>query len=250
MSEAIPAVVWISPDTDPAGKSTGEFARRLAPRVNVSPMELDVWSLDAGAPYDIGVEVAAVRALADGAGLDRFHVFGFSAGGTVALAAALAMPDRILSVAVLEPATIGEDAWHPVEASWQAELRRIRALPADARMPDFRRLLMRPGAEPPPSRRASAVWTPQDEMLEDMLEHPGFVSSDLASVAQPALVVIGGQSNPRWNLLADRLAHVMPDARTEVFPGLSHFTPPYREQPARFEDVLVRFWTQASGQPG
>jgi pimeloyl-ACP methyl ester carboxylesterase len=246
VSAAIPPVVWISPDTDPPGKATGEFARRLAPRVDVSPVELAAWGLDAGSPYDMGVEVEAVQALVDAASLDRFHVFGFSAGGTVALAAALAMPDRILSVSVLEPATIGDDAWHPAEAAWQAEMRRIRALPADARMDPFRRLVMRPGLEPPPSRRVSSVWTPQDEMLEDMIERTGFVSSDLASFRGPALIVIGGDSNPRWRLMADRLVDVMPDACVKEFPSLSHFTPPYREQPEAFQEVMLGFWAQTS----
>jgi pimeloyl-ACP methyl ester carboxylesterase len=86
-------------------------------------------------------------------------------------------------------------------------------------------------------------------MLEDMLEHPGFVSSDLAAVRQPALIVIGGQSNPRWSVLGGRLVEVMPDARVEVFPELSHFTPPYRERPEAFEEILLRFWTQASSPP-
>jgi pimeloyl-ACP methyl ester carboxylesterase len=246
---AIPPVVWISPDTAPQGKSTGEFARRLAPRVNVSLVELAVWGLDACARYDMDVEVAAVQALVDAAAVDRFHLFGFSAGGSVALATALAMPDRVLSVAVLEPASIGDDAWNPAEAAWQAELSRIRTLPADSCMPDFRRLLMRPGLEPPPSRRSSGAWTSQAEKLEDMLERPGFASSDLAAFRGPALIVIGGQSNPRWSLLADHLVDVMPDARVAVFPTLSHFTPPYREQPEAFEQLLLPFWTQASSLP-
>jgi esterase len=244
---ALPPVVWISPDTDPQGKATGEFAMRLAPRVQMSLVELAVWSLDARPSYDMDVEVGAVRALVDRAGFDRFHVFGFSAGGTVALASALAMPDRVLSVAVLEPATIGSDAWDPAEASWQAEMTRIRALPADARMDPFRRLLMRPGLDPPPSRRAGGwAWTAQDEMLEDMLERPGFASSELAGFQGPALIVIGGQSSPRWSVMARRLVDVMPDARVEVFEELSHFTPPYREQPEAFEEIMLGFWTQAT----
>jgi pimeloyl-ACP methyl ester carboxylesterase len=248
---SIPPVVWVSPDTDPWGKATGEFARRLAPRVDMSLAELAVWGLDRAARYDMGVEVEAVRALADRAGWDGFHVFGFSAGGTVALATALAMPDRILSVAMLEPATIGDDAWHPAEAAWQAEMGRIRALPADERMDPFRRLLMRPGLEPPPSRRAGGgVWTAQDDMLEDMIERTGFVSSDVAAFRGPVLIVIGGESSPRWRLMADRLVEVMPDASVEEFPGLSHFTPPYREQPQAFEELMLGFWAaQESNRP-
>jgi pimeloyl-ACP methyl ester carboxylesterase len=244
-ARVLPRVIWISPDTDPAAGSSGSFAERLGARAQVHLAELTIWRLDPRAAYGPSVETAAVERLADEAGIDRFHLFGFSAGATVALAAALAMPERVSSLALLEPAAIGSDAWHPAEAAWQSEMRRIRALPADARLEPFRRLLMRPGTDPPPPPRRAPSWTARDDLLADLMEDPGFVSSDLARIEQPALVVTGGKSNPRWSLLAARLLEVMPDVRVEVFAGLHHFTPPHRAQPATFEELLVGFWNSS-----
>ena len=42
-------------------------------------------------------------------GLSRYHLFGFSAGATVALAATLALGDAVQSLTLLEAAVIGDD---------------------------------------------------------------------------------------------------------------------------------------------
>jgi pimeloyl-ACP methyl ester carboxylesterase len=240
-------VIWISPDTDPVSRSPGRFAAQLAPHVRVEVVELRVWHLEPGAPYDSGVEVSAITDLVDVRGFDRFHLFGFSAGGTIALAAALALGERVISLTTLEPATIGADEWDPVEAEWQAEMRRSLTLPVAERGAAFRRALMKPGLAPPPETRPFDI-TPQDEMLEQMIFAPGFQSTDLSRLTEPVLTVIGGQSSPRWQLVAERLEHLLPNARTEVFAELSHFTPPHREAPEAFERLLVRFWGESESQ--
>ena len=103
-------VIWINPSgTDFAGTSVDRFAERLTGRVDVIMKGLEVWRLAPGKHYDMRVETDAVARIAKAAGPSRHHLFGFSAGGTVALAAALALRDAILSVAVLEPAYIGDD---------------------------------------------------------------------------------------------------------------------------------------------
>jgi pimeloyl-ACP methyl ester carboxylesterase len=57
------------------------------------------WSLD--------LLVEDLFAVADAAGLQRFHLVGESIGGTIALAAALAKPDRIATLTVSNGAHIG-----------------------------------------------------------------------------------------------------------------------------------------------
>jgi pimeloyl-ACP methyl ester carboxylesterase len=239
-------VVWISPDTDPAQKSSGRFAARLADRVRITLKELAVWQVDAGAHYDMQVEVDAVARAAAEARLSRYHLFGFSAGATVALAAALALGDSILSIAVLEPATIGDDDWGPIEATWRTDMAALPELTPSDRTEAFRRMLMRPGVAPPPARYPP-LWDAQDNMLlEVMLERTGFVSGDLANLGQPTLIIVGGQSHPRFQHLAERMVEVMPNAETVVFPALNHFSPPHREEPDRFEGVLLDFWSRTA----
>ena len=75
---------------------------------------LRVWGLEPCDAYDINTETAAVRRAAFDRGWRRYHLFGFSAGATVALAAALADRSAIRSIALFEPATIGDDDWSRV----------------------------------------------------------------------------------------------------------------------------------------
>ena len=89
-------VIWINPSgTDFAGTSVSSFAQTLSDRAGLTFKGLEVWSVAPGEPYSMRVEVDAVAGAAAAAGLDRYHLFGFSAGGTVALAAALALGDAI-----------------------------------------------------------------------------------------------------------------------------------------------------------
>jgi pimeloyl-ACP methyl ester carboxylesterase len=240
-------VVWINPSrTDFAGTSVSSFAERLTGRATLTLKGLEVWGVGPGEPYDMRTEVDGVAHAARAAGLNRYHLFGFSAGGTVALAAALALGDAILTVTVLEPAFIGDDDWDPVEARWRSGLSALWDLEAGERTAAFRRMLMRPGEPVPPPRAEPPAWDAHDRLLEDMLErHTGFTSDDLRAVAKPTLVITGGRSDPRWELVAARLIDVMPDARAEVFPDLHHFNAPFRAEPERLADVLTTFWDRA-----
>src|SRR5215468_3849511 len=70
------------------------------------------WSLDR--------LVADVFSVADDAGVERFHLVGESIGGTIALAAALARPDRIATLTVSNGAHVGASIQR-VEA-WRRQL--------------------------------------------------------------------------------------------------------------------------------
>jgi pimeloyl-ACP methyl ester carboxylesterase len=76
------------------------------------PSEDFAWSLD--------LLIDDVFAVADAAGLQRFHLVGESIGGTIALAAALARPDRIATLTVSNGAHLGASI-QGVEA-WRRQL--------------------------------------------------------------------------------------------------------------------------------
>jgi pimeloyl-ACP methyl ester carboxylesterase len=206
--------------------------------VDITLLELRVWGLAPGDRYGMDVEVAAV---AEAAGCGPVHLAGFSAGATVALAAALALGEAARSVLLLEPASIGDDGWDPDEAGWRA---RIGTLGTSAATDPaaFRDLLMAPGWPAPPARSFSG-WDFRDDLLGSMMTaHVGFTSSELARIAAPILLVRGGRSASQWALMARRLTAVCHDAREHVFPALHHFAPPYREQPEELSNVLLAFW--------
>jgi pimeloyl-ACP methyl ester carboxylesterase len=235
-----PRILWVNPSgTEFADTSVGRFAGRLADAADVTLLGLRVWRAQPGQAYGMPAEVDAVGAAA---GAEDVHLVGFSAGGTVALAAALALADRVRTLTVLEPAFIGDDDWDAVEAEWRSRQRAIMALPPDERIAPFRRLLMRPGLEPPPPRE-TFVWGFRDDLLERMLGgETGFASADLAAIRAPVLAIRGGRSHPRWAAVSRRLADVCPRFREQVFQELHHFTPPFRERPQELADVLVRHW--------
>jgi pimeloyl-ACP methyl ester carboxylesterase len=175
------------------------------------------------------------------------HVAGFSAGATVALAAALALGGSVLSVALLEPAFIGDDDWDPAEAEWRAAIGSLRASGSAEQIEAFRGMLIGPGETPPPAR-GPAAWDFRDDLLGTMLSaDTGFETSDLGAITAPILLVRGGRSAPRFGLVARRLIAVCPRASEHVFPALHHFAPPHREEPEALARVLLGFWGQSPG---
>ena len=236
-----PRVIWVDPTgTDFAGTAIETFADGLRDRFEVTLLGLRVWGLDPGDGYGMDVEV---RAVAEAAGGEPVHLAGFSAGATVALAAALAVGDTVRSVALLEPAFVGDDDWDPSEARWRAAIGSLRSTATAAEVERFREALMAPGVRPPPSR-GPAAWDFRDDLLGTMLAaNTGFQSSDLAAIRAPVLAVRGGQSTRRFGLVARRIQEVCPQAAEHVFPDLHHFAPPYREEPEELARVMHRFWS-------
>lgn len=208
----------------------------------ITQLGLAVWDIAPGEPYCLTTEVDAVNAVAQACGLSRYHLFGFSAGATVALAATLALGQTAQSLTLLEAAVIGDDDWHPTETAWRACLVAIRALPAEQRGQAFRQMLMWPG-EPVPALGPPPPWDARSDMLEDMLAQVGFVSSDLAAITPPVLAISGGRSHPRMQYQDERLVEVIPHARAEVFSECSHLSPPHKAEPARLAEMLLDFWT-------
>ncbi|TME20899.1 MAG: alpha/beta hydrolase, partial [Chloroflexi bacterium] len=99
--------------------------------------------------YDITMELDGINETAEDAGWDRFHLYGHSGGGAVALAYVAAHPERVLSLAVDEPAydfldsTESRGYWSEIDAAGQ--------LPAADRMPAFLKLQLGPGVALPPA---------------------------------------------------------------------------------------------------
>ncbi len=237
-------VIWITPsEVDGPQRSYERVTQSLGPSADVLLKALEVWDVDPQAPYDLQVEVEGVVRLAVHEGLDGFHLFGFSAGATVALAVALRLGEAVESVAVFEPATIGDDDWAAVERTWRTDMARVCNLfPVEARRSAFAQMMLPADAPALTAARNTSPWTTRTDLLEGMLAHVGFLSSDLAAITAPCLVITGGQSHRRFAHLAERLLTVMPNAHQAAFPDRSHLSPPMREEPARVAELLSGLW--------
>jgi pimeloyl-ACP methyl ester carboxylesterase len=220
--------------------------------VDVRLKELEVYAAAAPPPdFDLGVEVAGVDRFADAAGFDRFHLVGYSAGGASALAYAVARPDRLLSLALLEPAFAGWQDMTPEERTALEDFRPIGALPDDEMMAAFIQAQLRPGVPmpPPPPEPPPAWMATRPAGLRAFMD--AFFSSDLDLAAlrtfeQPVYFALGALSNPNYyGRMAERLAAVFPDFTLEVYAERHHFSPPHRLESGRVAAALDALWSRA-----
>ena len=219
------------------------------PSVRSLVHDLAVYEGDAPpAAYSISTEVEALDRVANAAGLDRFHVFGHSGGGAVALAYTTERGERLVSLAVDEPASDftaqGDEVY-----GWP-EFDLALALPSDEAMPAFMRLQVAPdvtlpespGGSPPPwmAKRPAGIAA-----FVAALKSHHIGEDQYARFAAPVYFSRGSRTHSRWAAMQVRLAGVFPDFTGEVFEGLHHLNPAHQAEPERVAATLSQFWERA-----
>jgi pimeloyl-ACP methyl ester carboxylesterase len=220
--------------------------------VNAIPKDLEVYARDAPPPdYAIETEIAGITATADRAGLARFHLYGHSGGGACALAFAAAHPERLLSLALDEPATdfSDEDRSHP----HHDEIAAAASQPGPEAMVAFMRLQIAPGVELPPR--------PEGRPPPWMANRPAGIRAFTQAIAEhrvdlsryeafsaPVLYTHGSSSHPRWTVMRDRLASRFPDFSSELFDGLHHLNTSHQAEPERTSALLRAVWARAEAR--
>jgi pimeloyl-ACP methyl ester carboxylesterase len=176
---------------------------------------------------------------------------GYSGGGAASLAFAAKHPERLRSLALLEPAWAGNEGLNPAEEAVWREFDRIMALQPDERMPAFVRANLAPGVEPPPLPPGPAPpWMAKRPAgLKAFIEafKVGELELDaLRRLEAPVYFALGELSNPdQYAQIAERLSRVFPDFTLEVFPERHHFDPPHRAEPDRLASSLRDIWARA-----
>jgi pimeloyl-ACP methyl ester carboxylesterase len=242
-------LIWVTPSevTGPQ-RSYERVTASLSDSADVTLKGLEVWVTDAWDGYGLHTEVQGIARLAADRRLEKFHLFGYSAGATVALGAALSLGEAVASVTVFEPATIGDDDWAREEVAWRLDMARVcNEVPVASRRAAFAQMMLPSGAAAPTVAPGAAAWTARTDLLEAMLARVGFSSGALAAIRVPCLVLTGGRSHPRFAQVASRLMQVLPQGRTSDFPDHSHLSPPMREEPAKVAELLRELWQ--SGGP-
>jgi pimeloyl-ACP methyl ester carboxylesterase len=188
----------------------------LGDRADAITKDLEVYAGDQPPPdYSLTTEAQGVLRKADARGFDRFHLVGYSGGGASSLAFAALHGERLLSLALLEPAWAGNERTPAEEALWQ-RFRELEPLPPDQFMEGFTRLQLAPGVEPPPrpdgppppwmAKRPAglrAVMAAFDNGELDL--------DALRAFRKPVYFALGGRSNPDYYArMADRLARDLP----------------------------------------
>jgi pimeloyl-ACP methyl ester carboxylesterase len=235
----------------PAGPAYRDLLAELDGEVDARPKELEVYATDAPPPaYSLDVEADGIERVADEAGFERFHLVGYSAGGASSLQYTLRRPERLLSLALLEPAFAGWGRMSAEERSHMERFQALAGLPDDEMMPAFQRLQLAPGVPlvPPPPGPPPPWMAKRPAGLRAVLR--AFFSSDmdlnaLARLEQPVYYALGGRSHPDYYArMVGRLGAVIPDFTVELFPERHHFDPPHRAEPARLAASLRSFWSR------
>lgn len=241
----------------PAERAYGRLIEALSPGVHAVAKELELYKGDDVPPgWSLDTEVAGVLREADALGWETFHLLGYSGGGAAALASAAKHPERLQSLALLEPAWAGNWDWSTAYAEHWRKFGQLEALPPEQYMPAFMRLQVRrdvvlqpPEAGPPPpwmAKRPAGIRAFMQTFKDYHLDR-----SRLAAFSKPVFFALGGLSHPDdFGEVAARLARVFfPDFHLEVFPARHHFNPPHRTEPGRLAEALRRHWASAEGRP-
>lgn len=170
------------------------------------------------APFTIRQFARDLLAFLDARGIERAHLLGFSDGGNIALAFALAHPERVgklvLNGANLNTRGVKRSVQVPIELGYRMA-RLFAGLSAKA--------------------RANA------EMLGLMVNDPNVAPEELAALTAPTLVIAGENDMIREDhtrLIAERI----PNARLAFVPG-DHFVA--AKNPAAFNREVERFLLEA-----
>jgi pimeloyl-ACP methyl ester carboxylesterase len=234
----------------PADLAYGALLEELDERVEAVAKDLEVYAGDQPPPaYGLEVEVEGILREADGRSFERFHLVGYSGGGASSLAFAAMYPERLLSLALLEPAWAGNTDLSQEELAVRAQFEEAAASEVpDHFMREFVRLQLRPGvAPPPPPQEPTPPWMGKRPAgLRAFLR--GFNNGQLGleqfrSFRQPVYFALGGKSNPDYyERMADRLARAFPNFTLERFEERHHFDPPHRLEAQRLAASLVSLW--------
>ena len=104
----------------PAEPAYSALIEVLGDRVDAVAKDLELYVTDEPPMgYGLALEIDGVLRAADAHGFGRFHLVGYSAGGAASLAFAADHSDRLLSLALLEPAWAGNDRAPQEEAVMQ-----------------------------------------------------------------------------------------------------------------------------------
>ncbi len=236
----------------PASLAYEALLKELGDGVNAVAKELEVYAGEAPPTgFTLEVEVGGILRCAEEVGFERFHLVGYSGGGASSLAFAAGHPDRLKSLALLEPAWAGNESLSPDEAAVWGEFRRIAELPPNEMMPAFVANQLRPGVEPPPPPPGPAPpWmSSRPPGLRAFIHAFSSGNLDLDALRrfeQPVYFALGALSNPAYyERMAERLQRVFSDFTLEIFENRHHFDPPHRIEPDRVASSLQALWGRA-----
>ncbi len=243
-----PSCVFLPGIIAPAVVRYGPLIRELGASARAFTKELEVYTLSPPpADFAIADEVEGLLSSTRRARLERFHLYGHSGGGAVALAFTSAHPERVLSLTLDEAAFDFSDEMRTELAEHRELERSMLDDPARA-MATFMQLELKPGVEftPPPGRPSPLPnRSVGSAAFLRAFERQTIDFDALRGFRRPVLYTRGSLSADRYKHSARRLCQIFPDFREVVFEGLHHLNASNQAEPARVAGLLLDLWAEA-----
>jgi pimeloyl-ACP methyl ester carboxylesterase len=247
-----PNVIFLPGGIQPAAIQYAPLLKVLGDNIQPLLKDLEVYRDDTPpSQYTLADEIEGIKRAADEAGMPSFHLVAYSGGGAVALAFIGAYPDRVLSLALSEPAVIPSQAWYQQESVYWQQMDQVMSLPDKLLMQEFIRVELREGMTLPPAPISDPPpWMAKRPAGLKALVN-GFSKYDLPynrlrEFTRPAYIAVTALSNPVEMRKADVLSGLLPDLQVEVYQDRHHFDPPQRAEPERFAQALSNLWARSN----
>ena len=231
----------------PAAIRYHSLSTALGDDVKLHLKDLEVYASDEPpAGYSVDTEVGALARFADALGLDSFHLLGYSGGGFISLAFAGQHPERLLSLALFEPAGVPG----PLSAEEAGQDGRFRAALGGLSGADFMRafvgMQVRAGVEVPPPAGPQPPWMGNRPagLAAMMAAFPAyeFDRERLRECRLPVFLGYGALTAEQEEIKAAALARLLPDLHIRRFTGMHHFVPPEQIYTPEHVRELKRLW--------
>lgn len=244
-------VVCVPGSVAPAAQRYRPLVEKVGDAAELHLKDLEVYREPTPpASYVVEEELDAIDRFADSRRLERFHLVGYSGGGFISLAYAGTRPQRLLSLAMFEPARIPGELTEEERRFFAGLEQTLTGLQGDAFMATFIREQVKPGAvlPPPPQGPVSAEMQKRPAGIGALLKAfnaYGFDRALLRSVPFPIFYAYGDMSHEEQALKAGILARLVADFHVRRYAGVHHFVPADQIYTAEHADVLLQHWRRA-----
>lgn len=238
--------------------SVAPAAQRYRPLVEATREEAELHLKDLevyreatpAADYSIKEELTAIDRFADESHLRRFHLVGYSGGGFISLAYAGTRPQRVMSLALFEPARIPGPLTDPERAFFSTLETKLAGLQGDEFMATFVREQVKPGVnpEPPPPGPVSPEMKKRPAGIAALIRAFDAFQFDRALLRDapfPVYYAYGDLSHEEQAVKAGILAQLFSDIHVQRFAGIHHFVPPEQIYVPAQVDAIRDLWRRA-----
>ena len=245
-----PQVICVPGSVAPAAQRYRPLIEAVGDAADLHLKDLEVYrEPEPPADYTIEEELTAIDRLADSRHLDRFHLVGYSGGGFISLAFAGTRPERVISLALFEPAKIPGELTEQERAFFAGLEQKLDGLHGDEFMATFVREQVKAGVvvPPPPPGPVSPEMRKRPAGIAALIrafrEYP-FDRGVLRAAPFSVFYAYGDLSHHEQRLKAGILDQLFADIRVHRYAGVHHFVPPEMIYTRKHARSLLEHWAR------